>query len=178
MRNSPRRGFTLVEVTAALAVGALVALLAYRLYAGLLDGTQRVLAARESLDRAANARRILGALVEGLEVGAVPGSGFEGSRSRVTFTTWATNPRGWAERRRVSLLASEGKLLVSEAAGRRLAIAEGVAALEVDYLMDLGAGQRWGSVWMSQVSAPVALRLRIARPSGTDTLLLLVGPRG
>jgi len=176
--RGPRRGFTLVELTAALAVGALVALLAYRICAGVLDGTQRVLAAREALDRAANARRVLGALVEGLEVGVVPGGGFEGSRSQVTFTTWVTGPRGWAERRRVTVHAGAGRLVVDDAEGRRLEIADGVAALEVDYLLEFGAAERWGSMWMSEVSAPVALRLRVARAAAVDTLLLLVGPRG
>jgi len=75
-----RRGFTLVEVTVALAVGALVVLLAYRVYGGVLDGAARLLAAQQDLGRAANARRLLTALAQGIEVGTVPGSGFQGPR--------------------------------------------------------------------------------------------------
>jgi len=173
-----RRGFTLVEVTAALAVGALVVLLAYRVYGGVLDGAARLLAAQQTLDRSANARRLLTALVAGVEVGMVPGGDFRGSPERVTFTTWTTNSRGWPERRRVSVFAGDGVLRVQGLAPEPPHLADSVEALGIDYLLDFGAAERWGQAWTSEVSAPVALRLRITRPSGTDTLLLLVGPRG
>jgi hypothetical protein len=96
----------------------------------------------------------------------------------VTFTTWTAGARGWAERQRVSVFAGDGVLRVQGLAPEPLRLADSVAALGIDYLLDFGAAERWGQAWTSQVSAPVALRLRIARPSGTDTLLLLVGPRG
>jgi prepilin-type N-terminal cleavage/methylation domain-containing protein len=172
------RGFTLVEVTAALAVGALVVLLAYRVYGGVLDGTARVLAAQQALDRSANARRLLTALVEGVEVGMVPGGSFQGSRDRVTFTTWTTGARGWPERRRVSVFTSDAVLQVQGLPSEALPLADRVEALSIDYLLDFGAAERWGQAWMSEVSAPVALRLRVSHPGYTDTLLLLVGPRG
>jgi len=173
-----RRGFTLVEVTVALAVGALVVLLAYRVYGGVLDGAARALAAQQDVARAANARRLLTALAQGIEVGPVPGSGFHGSRERVTFTTWTVGARGWAERWRVSVFASDGVLRVQGLAPEPLQLADSVEALGIDYLLDFGAAERWGQAWMSEVSTPVALRLRVAHPGRTDTLLLLVGPRG
>ena len=173
-----RRGFTLVEVTAALAVGALVVLLAYRVYGGVLDGAARALAAQQDVARAANARRLLTALAQGIEVGTVPGSGFQGSRTRVTFTTWSVGARGWAERRRVTVFASDGVLQVQGLASEPLRLADSVEALGIDYLLDFGAAERWGQAWMSEVSTPVALRLRIVRLGRTDTLLLLVWPRG
>lgn len=173
-----RRGFTLVEVTAALAVGALVVLLAYRVYGGVLDGAARLLAAQQALDRSANARRLLTALVEGVEVGMVPGGSFQGSRERVTFTTWTTGARGWPERRRVSVSTSDGALQVQGLGPQALPLTDSVRALHIDYLLDFGAAERWGQAWVSEVSAPVALRLRVAHSGRTDTLLLLVGPRG
>ena len=176
--RAARRGFTLVEVTAALAVGALVVLLAYRVYGGVLDGAARLLAAQQTIDRSANARRLLTALVAGVEVGMVPGGDFRGSRERVTFTTWTVGARGWAERRRVSVFAGDGVLRVQGLVPEPLHLADSVEALGIDYLLDFGAAERWGQAWTSEVSAPVALRLRVAHPGRTDTLLLLVGPRG
>jgi prepilin-type N-terminal cleavage/methylation domain-containing protein len=173
-----RRGFTLVEVTAALAVGALVVLLAYRVYGGVLDGAARLLAAQQDVARSANARRQLTALAQGIEVGTVPGSAFQGSRTRVTFTTWTVGARGWPVRRRVSVFTSDGVLRVQGLAPEPLQFADSVESLGIDYLLDFGAAERWGQAWMSEVSTPVALRLRVARPGRTDTLLLLVGPRG
>jgi hypothetical protein len=167
-----------VEVTCALAVGAVAVLLAYRVYGGVLDGAARLLAAQQTIDRSANARRLLTALVAGVEVGMVPGADFQGSRERVTFTTWTAGARGWAERRRVSVLASDGVLRVQGLAPEPLQLADSVEALGIDYLLDFGAAERWGQAWMSEVSTPVALRLRVAHPGRTDTLLLLVGPRG
>jgi prepilin-type N-terminal cleavage/methylation domain-containing protein len=173
-----RGGFTLVEVTAALAIGGLVVLLATRLFGDLLDDAHRLLDARTTLDRSANARRLVTALVQGVEVGMVPGGDFRGSPDQVAFTTWTTGPRGWAERRRVSIVAADGALQVVGLGDVSLSLADSVTAFAVDYLLDYGASQRWGRAWSSQVSAPFALRLRVARPGGADTLLLLVGPRG
>jgi len=76
------------------------------------------------------------------------------------------------------VFTSDGVLRVQGLASEPLALADSVDALGIDYLLDFGAAERWGQAWMSEVSTPVALRLRIAHRGRTDTLLLLVGPRG
>jgi hypothetical protein len=59
---------------------------------------------------------------------------------------------------------------------------EDVASLALDYLLEPGADTRWVRQWLSPVSAPVAVRLRleIVGPGklSVDTLLFLIGERG
>ena len=58
--------------------------------------------------------------------------------------------------------------------------------LQFDYLLEPGAESRWVREWVSPVSAPVAVRMRIAkagcgkRDAGcvVDTLLFLIKERG
>ena len=63
---------------------------------------------------------------------------------------------------------------------------DSVTDLEFDYLLEPGAESRWVKEWVSPVTAPVAIRLRVTtgRESGdggrvvTDTLLFLIKERG
>ena len=55
-----------------------------------------------------------------------------------------------------------------------------------DYLLEPGVESRWVREWVSPVSAPVAIRVRVTRGLGmgderrvvTDTLLFLIKERG
>ncbi|MEK7668876.1 MAG: prepilin-type N-terminal cleavage/methylation domain-containing protein [Gemmatimonadota bacterium] len=186
MHRSPGRpsrarrcaGFTLVEVTVALLLAALVVLLAHRIYGGVLDASRRLAAAREDLDREANARRLLASLVGSLAIGSSDAGGFSGGVSGVSFSAWHVGGRGWPELCRVTVGARDGALAVNGLADEALRLADSVVGLEVEYLLDLGADARWMRAWESALSAPAALRLRIAHPARTDTLLFIVGPRG
>jgi len=53
-----------------------------------------------------------------------------------------------------------------------------VRSLDCDYLLEPGASTTWVREWISSVSAPLAVRLRIGYAEHADTLLLFVGPRG
>ena len=77
-------------------------------------------------------------------------------------------PEGWLERRRVELRVENGVF-----AGW-----SGVSGVAFDYLLEPGAHAAWVREWISPVSAPVAVRVRIARGAAVDTLLFIVGPRG
>jgi prepilin-type N-terminal cleavage/methylation domain-containing protein len=179
MRANGRRGFTLVEVLLALTLGSLTMLMAHRVFSGVTDGARRLSQAQEALDREANARRLLTAIVGSLDIGAPQSAGFDGRAQQVTFSTWAVSPEGWPVRQRVSLrLAS--RALVAEGLGpAAVVLADSVAALDVDYLLDYGAEATWVRNWQSPVSAPLVLRIRIARAASVvDTLLLVAGPRG
>ena len=54
-----KRGFTLIEVMVALAVGGVVVLLAHQVFTGVADGAQRLVQARVVLDHETNASRWL-----------------------------------------------------------------------------------------------------------------------
>ena len=170
------RGFTLIEVMVALTLSALVVLLAHRIFTGVVDGAQRLEAARTALDREGNAHRSLTELFGSLDVGTGGTDGFAGRPDRVEFTTWQRVPLGWLERRRV-VIGAEGGTLVAHT-GVTLALQDSVTGVEFDYLLEPGANAAWVREWISPVSAPVAVRVRIRRAAAVDTLLFIVGSRG
>jgi prepilin-type N-terminal cleavage/methylation domain-containing protein len=181
-------GFTLIEVMVALTVGAIVVLLAHRLFAGVTDGARRMGAARAALDQEVNARRWLVEAFGSLDVGN--GAGFDGHADRVQFATWQQSPEGWLLRQPVDLAVRGHRLVAQIGPGQSLVLADSVSRVQLDYLLEVGSeadgpgtmpGERASFVreWISPVSAPLAVRLRLTRMAGTaDTLLLIIGPRG
>ena len=169
-------GFTLVEVMVAVAISALVILAAHRVFTGVADGAKALAASRESLDRNANARRWLKATFLSLE------PPFEGRVDRASFTSWQLSSGGWFEQKPTTL-SRDGARFVGTSAGASLALADGVGDLAFDYLLEPGADSKWVREWISPVSAPLAVRIRIAgcgkRDAGcVDTLVFLVKERG
>ncbi len=169
----------------ALTLGALVVLLAHRIFTGVTDGSARLAEARAALDREANARRLLAAVVGSLDVGR-PGAGdFRGEPHGATFSTWYQSPAGWLEPRRVTLALRGDALVLAGLGDDAVRLADSVTALDLDYLLDYGAVESWVRRWSSTVSAPLAIRVRVShagngiRETGNvDTLLLIVGARG
>jgi prepilin-type N-terminal cleavage/methylation domain-containing protein len=170
------RGFTLIEIMVALTLGALVVLVAHRIFTGVVDGATRLTAARHALDREANARRFLQEAFGSLDVGSDGAGGFAGRPERVEFTAWQRVAQGWLERRRVSL-GVEGGVLIARS-DLSIALQDSVRGVEFDYLLEPGMNAAWVRAWISPVSAPVAVRVRLARKVAVDTLLFIVGPRG
>ena len=171
-----RGGFTLVEVMVAVAIASLVMFTAYRVFIGVGDGAKALVVVREELDRSANARRWLKATFLSLE------PPFEGRVDRATFTSWQLGAGGWFEPRVVTL-AQGGHDFLATSGNQRLLLADGVVAVAFDYLLEPGADTKWVEGWVSPVSAPLAVRLRITgcgrRDAGcADTLLFLVKERG
>lgn len=170
------RGFTLIEVMVALALSGLVVLLAHRVFTGVVDGTERLGDARTALDRESNARRSLTEMFGSLDVGTDGAGGFAGRPERVEFATWQRVPEGWLERRRV-VLGVEGGMLVARS-DVSIALQDSILRVEFDYLLEPGIKAAWVREWISLVSAPLAVRVRIARVEAVDTLLFIVGSRG
>jgi len=184
-RPGTSAGFTLIEVLVALTLSALVVLLAHRVFAAVTDGARRLGEARAALDRQANARRLLTALVGDLDIGLPGSSGFDGKPTGVAFSTWIEDSNGWLERRRIGLGVDGGALTVTGLAAGRLVLTDSVSQLDVDYLLDYGADAPWVRTWQSPVSAPLAIRMRLSRTrcptlgvACVDTLLFIIGSRG
>lgn len=180
------RGFTLIEVLVALAIAGIVVLFAHRLFAAAGDAGRALRDARTALDRDANARRWLAATFVSLEVGLDSVGGFAGRPGHMEFSTWQLTADGWFERRRVALGLTEDRLVADLRPGVALILADSVASVTFDYLLEPGAESRWVREWVSPVSAPIAVRMRIGRPGNgkretgnvVDTLLFLVKERG
>ena len=171
-----RYGFTLIEVMVAITIAGVVVLAAHRIFTGVADGARAVATARESLDRRANARRWLKATFLSLE------PPFEGRANRASFTSWHLVPGGWFEREPIQLL-QDGSHFLGATGAQSLQLADSVSDVAFDYLLDPGADAKWVREWVSPVSAPLGVRLRIAgcgqRDAGcVDTLLFLVKERG
>jgi len=180
-----QRGFTLIEVVIALAVGAMVVLVAHQLFAAIADQGRVLTAARTALDREANARRWLAAAFLSLDVGTEGANGFDGRTDHATFTTWLVTPEGWFERCNVVLGRNAEALVAIVTPGSTIRLRDSVTDVQLDYLLEPGAESRWVREWVSPVSAPVAVRLRLSRAgkgegreTATDTLLFLIKERG
>lgn len=171
-------GFTLLEVLIALSIAGLVAVTAHQIFAAATDAGRRLLASRAALDRFANARRYLQAAFLSLEVGSDSAGPFEGSPHAVRFTTWQQTPDGPFAQRRLVLSASGDSLFARPSNGLSVLLSDSITALDFDYLLKPGADTEWVRQWISPVSAPLAIRMRVARRERTDTLLFLVLERG
>ncbi|SRR6266566_406510 len=184
--TSKLAGFTLVEVLVALTIGAIVVLLAHQLFGAVADYGKMITVARTALDRSANARRWLDATFLSLDVGTDGAGGLDGRPDHAAFSTWLLTPDGWFERRTVSLARDNDRLVASVAPGQAIALMDSVADLALDYLLEPGAESRWVREWVSPVSAPVAVRIRMTRTRNgkrdrgnvVDTLLFLIKERG
>jgi hypothetical protein len=159
-----------------MAIAGLVIVAAHRIFTGVADGARAVATAREALDRQANARRWLKATFLSLE------PPFEGRIGSASFTSWQLTSGGWLEPQPTELF-QDGSRFLGTIGGAHLQLANGVTGVAFDYLLDPGADSKWVQEWVSPVSAPLAVRLRITgcgiRDAGcVDTLLFLIKERG
>ena len=169
-------GFTLIEVLVALTIAGVVVVGAHQIFAGVADGANAVASERRNLDRSSNARRWLKATFLSLE------PPFEGRTDRVSFTSWQLSSGGWFEQQKI-VLRRDGRRLVAMHSNAALELADNVTDLAFDYLLEPGADTRWVREWISPVSSPVAIRVRIAGcgmgdAGCVDTLFFLVKERG
>ena len=128
LQGRDRRGFTLIEVLVALAIGALVVLLAHQLFATVVNRGRTLLAARQSLDRTMNARRWLAATFLSLDVGMESAGGFDGRVDRMAFAAWQRTADGWFERRRITLAREGDRLVAAVTPGAPVALMDDVVA--------------------------------------------------
>jgi len=178
------KGFTLIELVIVLGIGGAVVLIAHSVFAGVAHGGKALTAARQALDREANARRWLQATFLSLEVGQESNAPFEGQTDHLSFTSWERVAGGWHEPSAIhlGLASSAHQLIVVTDSAPALILYDSVMYLGFDYLLEPGYNSIWFRQWVSGVSAPVAVRMRITRKVDeglrTDTLLFLIRERG
>ncbi|HSM17614.1 MAG TPA: prepilin-type N-terminal cleavage/methylation domain-containing protein [Gemmatimonadales bacterium] len=179
------RGFTLIEILTAIAITGILLLTAHRVFVATADAARRVRTDRLALDRSINAERWLEAAFASLDVGQEGSAPFEGRRNRVRFSTWLETPDGWFQRREVEIKRNQDRVVATGAGSDILVLKEGIARLEFDYLLEMGAAATWATEWISPASAPYAVRLRSYQldeedesVEAADTLLLLIRGRG
>lgn len=167
-------GFSLVELLVALAIGGMVVVMAHRAFGAATDLTLALDARRSRHDERMEARRWLATVLGSADPSSPGSTGFHGTPERLAFTT---RVRGLLQP--LEVVVSHGWLVaLTSTDTTRLVRTDGITAA---YLLDLGADERWVQEWQSPASAPVAVRLCIARADSTgrvDTLLLAIGFRG
>jgi prepilin-type N-terminal cleavage/methylation domain-containing protein len=173
-------GFTLIEVLLALVIAGSAALLAHALFSAAVDGSRDLRLARAALDRDSNVRRFLDATFLSVETGTSP---FTGDPDQMRFTAWVPTSDGWFEPRDILLSLHDRRLVATGLPPRAIVLADSVTDLGLDYLVEPGAQARWVGGWVSPVSAPLAVRIRVTRErqSGaavTDTTIYLIRARG
>lgn len=176
------RGFTLVEVLVALTIAGLLALLAHRLVSAATNASHALVTARREADRRANGRRWLSSALLSLEAGGAAG-GFEGHAGSMRFGARLQQPQGWFSLERVELRQDGSRLLAQPVGSAPIVLRERLQRVEFDYLLEPGLNTRWVREWISPLSAPLAVRLRLYRVGGdespaADTLLFLIKERG
>lgn len=173
-----RTGFTLIEVMVALVLTGVVAGLAHQIFGAVTDHTRRLRETRHGLDRRSNAHRFLQSAFLSLEVGIDSAGAFSGQQDRVSFSSWMPTADGWLELSTVELGLDGNRWIATSPPDSNVELAGGVTALRFDYLLEPGAESAWAGEWESEVSAPLAVRVRITRGERADTMLYLIKARG
>lgn len=173
-----RRGFTLVELLVAMVIGGLAISTAAGVFGAGTDAVGDLETRSTAWMREANARRWLAQALAGAEVGNDSSARFDGDARGMTFTSRYWVAYGWLERGRVEVRLEEGRLLGRTQQGDQLVLAGSVDEARLDYLIEPGADSPWLLEWRSEVSAPLAVRLRLTRHgTPTDTTLFYIGER-
>lgn len=182
-----RRGFTLLEVIVAIAVGSLVVLGARAMLGIVADGGAATREAAVAADRVANAEAELRRLLRDLEVGTEQAMRFSGAPDEARFSTWCLVAGGWVERCRVVLTIEAGASGAAVVAtlssgdgstGDRLELRSGFDRGELLYLSDASLGGRWFRIWGEGITAPLAIGLAVDSAGRADTTILRIGERG
>lgn len=176
----PSQGFTVIEMTVAVALLGLILLLGSQFIPSQSAVSQRIRSYDESDGREARAFRWLASALGSLEIQPSGAVEFDGTRDQVVFRTRLLTGQGWYEPVRVQLFLSEDKLQARLSDGRSLMLVPGIYRLSFEYLMEPGEYPRWGPNWSNGSSAPAGLRMLLERVDShhahrsIDTLLWLV----
>jgi hypothetical protein len=181
-RANDRFGFTLIELTAGLALAALVFLGMRTLLVQLADAGDRIDREAAAANARANGERLLAALVGRVSVIGDSASAFDfpghvrftGDASHASFESWCETPSGWLERCRVRLtLATRGDSTIVDA---RLSTGDSIALVAVSgaahfIYADLTARDDiWVTSWGSSIAIPAAVGIVVE--AGRDTMVL------
>ncbi|HYD54781.1 MAG TPA: prepilin-type N-terminal cleavage/methylation domain-containing protein [Gemmatimonadaceae bacterium] len=174
-RRPERRGLTLIEVAAAIAISGLALLGATLVLDQLHDGHVRLARRAQEAAREANGERLLRRLVRDAEVGSDSTQWFQGAAGSARFRGWCEVPAGWLERCAVSLGLDwrDDSTAVSAmlSTGEVLPLAIHAGRAEFRYLDRTARDTAWVVRWTPSVVLPVAIAIAGER----DTVLLPVG---
>lgn len=171
---SKRPGFTVLEMLAATAIGAIVILTARVTVEQLSLAARTISAAHRSADASTGRTLWLTGLLRRAEGAANDTTSFRGSATSVEFYTTCDAPGGWREpcRGRLDINRDEGRYTLSAwtSLGGRAVLIEGETALVIRYLAPSDTGMSWVREWGHSVLPPAAIAV-----IGADTAIYRIG---
>jgi len=169
-----RRGFTVLEILAATAIGAVVILTARVTVEQLSLAARTISAAHRRADESSGRDRWLSGLLRRVGGTATDTNSFRGSASSAEFDTTCEAPGGWLEpcrgRLDVDRVAGHYVLSAWTTLGGRVLLTEGGAALGLRYLAPSDTGMSWVREWDHSVLPPAGIAV-----VGTDTAIYRIG---
>jgi len=177
-----RRGFTLIELIVALALGGMILVGAHQVLGSLEDETHALAIRSARAETNANGLRLLRALAGQVEVGTPQAVAFAGTPIEARFTSWCEVPAGWLERCTVVLAVDTVRGVSTLTAhvdnAPPIGLVPNVPAGALRYLNSAANGGQWFRVWSTGVSAPIALGVIRNHDGHADTLIVRIGERG
>ncbi|HTE45995.1 MAG TPA: type II secretion system protein [Gemmatimonadaceae bacterium] len=163
MRDSDRRGFTLIEVTTALAIAGLVLVGGIALIDQIGDGASRITEESRRAAREGNGERLMRRLLLDATTTTDSTKRFRGDEHSLELWTTCEHSAGWVEVCRVSLAIDErtdSSVVLGElSTGESFSLRRQAGAAEFRYFNPLGTDTSWVREWSSNVSLPTAVGL-------------------
>jgi prepilin-type N-terminal cleavage/methylation domain-containing protein len=172
MTTRRRPGFTLLELTVALAISAVAMAAGAAALSALVDRRTAARDATYGLAQITATRETVGRWIASAELDATGASRFQGAPDELTFRTTARTPFGDAPSRIRLFIARNGVGLPSglaatvtdlrTGANRSIAIDSTVTSLALRYRANEAGGGGWQSSWNSTNALPAAVELRFS----------------
>lgn len=169
------RGFTLVELMAAIALTSLAISGCVILFRQLEDEAIRIRVESASVARQGNGQRLLRALSRHAEATGDTALRFRGDERAVSFRSWCAVPSGWLERCGVLFVIDRGRdsstVIAQLSTHEQLSLVSYAGVAEFRYLDLLARDSAWTRYWGESLRLPAAIAIVRAR----DTLLFPLG---
>jgi len=176
-RDRPRRGMTLIEIVAAIAIAGFVVASGAALLDQVNDAGARIAAAAASTARTGNGQRLFRELLARAEASVDTNDRFRADSGSVAYLTRCPNAFGWTEPCHVRLAmdyrADSTDIVAVFGDGREITVRAQAKRAEFRFLDLTHLDSMWARVWTTSATLPDA----IAVVSGTDTVVFPVGPR-
>lgn len=177
-RSRRGKGFSLLEVVVAIAIGGMVIIGAQHLVDTLANQADHFTEQTAVDTERANGERQLRELVGQLQVGSPGTAPFFGDSASARFSTWCGTAAGWLEQCTVTVSIAamdEAPAVIADLPNmRRLVLARGFSHGAFRYLETAAGGGEWVTRWGPGSRAPIALGVVL----DTDTVIVRVGDRG